>query len=305
MKANQNDVLTAKLYFNAAFPALKVPLQEDPAQVKKFEKINGIVEFRAADDENPVACYMVFLTEDMASKSEAGVRFKTYQGEYPGFVMMADGSKLDTLKVVKFYFKSIPSLLGVFKGNNPLEMLGIVAPLVKNILNPLTLKFTFLMLMLMKTMPNYKPGADQAWEQYLKVKLSLYLITRAMSTANKQGWAPMADWAAKQPDRTYQFRVGATLDKDGKEIYPEIACYLRIKMGKTKAGKGSRQFPFCEFKFSNPDGCLALLTKRYGFVECVERQCVTILGAGDSYSIQFNDVMNKCQNLLIPSKFID
>ena len=55
--------------------------------------INGIVEFRAADDENPVACYMVFLTQEMADKSVQGKRFKVYQGEYPGYIDMADGSK--------------------------------------------------------------------------------------------------------------------------------------------------------------------------------------------------------------------
>ena len=82
MKASDKDVLTAKIYFAAAFPALRVPLEEDPAQVKKFEKVNAVVEFRAADDANPVACYMVFLTEDMAANSAHGKRFKGFQGEY-------------------------------------------------------------------------------------------------------------------------------------------------------------------------------------------------------------------------------
>ena len=207
MKASDKDVLTAKIYFAAAFPALRVPLEEDPAQVKKFEKVNAVVEFRAADDANPVACYMVFLTEDMAAKSAHGKRFKVFQGEYPGYIEMADGSKYDGLKVVKMYFKSIKSLLGVFKGSSPAEMLGIVSPLLKNILNPVTLKFLFLMLTLTKTMPSFTPDKSQPWEQYLKVKLSLYLITRALSTANKLGWPEMADWTIKQPDWTYQFIV--------------------------------------------------------------------------------------------------
>ena len=192
MKASAKDVLTAKIYFSAAFPALRVPLEEDAAQVKKFEKVNAVVEFRAADDENPVACYIVFLTEEMAAKSAHGKRFKVFQGEYPGYIEMADGSKAEDIKVVKMYFKSIKSLLGVFKGSSPLEMLGIVSPLVKNILNPVTMKFLFLMLTLTKTMPTFTPDKSQPWEQYLKVKLSLYLITRALSTANRLGWPEMA-----------------------------------------------------------------------------------------------------------------
>ena len=220
MKASAQDVLTAKIYFAAAFPALRIPLEEDAAQAKKFEKVNAVVEFRAADDANPVACYMVFLTADMAEKAAHEKRFKVFQGEYPGYIEMKDGSKYDGLKVVKMYFKSIPSLLGVFKGSSPVEMLGIVSPLLKNIFNPVTLKFLFLMLTLTKTMPSFNPGTDQPWEQYLKVKLSLFLITRALSTANREGWPEIVDWVKKQPDRTYQFIVGPTLDANGKEIYP-------------------------------------------------------------------------------------
>lgn len=252
MKASAKDVLTAKIYFSAAFPALRVPLEEDAAQVKKFEKVNAVVEFRAADDENPVACYIVFLTEEMAAKSAHGKRFKVFQGEYPGYIEMADGSKAEDIKVVKMYFKSIKSLLGVFKGSSPLEMLGIVSPLVKNILNPVTMKFLFLMLTLTKTMPTFTPDKSQPWEQYLKVKLSLYLITRALSTANRLGWPEMADWTAKQPDRTYQFIVGATKDASGKEIYPEIKAYLRVKNGKTKAGNGERPYPSCSSSSPTP-----------------------------------------------------
>ena len=291
MKASEQDVLTAKIYFAAAFPALRVPLEEDEKQRKKFENVNAVVEFRAADDANPVACYMVFLTEDMAQQSLHEKRFKVFQGEYPGYIEMKDGSKYDGLKVVKMYFKSIPSLLGVFKGSSPVEMLGIVSPLLKNIFNPVTLKFLFLMLTLTKTMPSFTPGTDQP---------SLYLITRALSTANREGWPEIVEWTKKQPDRTYQFIVGATKDANGKEIYPEIKSYLRVKQGRTKAGNGERKYPFVLFKFPDPDGCLAVLTGRYEFVEAVAKGAVTIYGAADSYAVSFNDLMTKCQAMLVP-----
>ena len=151
--ASENDVLVAKLYFTAAFPAMKIPLTEDPAQVKKFAKINAVVQFKAADDVNPIACHIVFLTEEKANeltekaKAEAAnpdevkavPRFKVYQGEYDG--------RYDFCQFVNLQFKSIKSLLGVFKGNSPLEMLGIVAPLLKNITKKATLPFLFLMLL--------------------------------------------------------------------------------------------------------------------------------------------------------------
>ena len=311
--ANKNDVLAAKLYFTAAFPVMKIPLTEDPKQVKKFENINAVVGFKAHDDENPLACHIVFLTESKVEelntklKAEAEEpekvkeykRFKVYQGEYDG--------RLEGVEYINFEFKSIKSLLGVFKGNTPLEMLGIVMPLIKNITKKATLPFLFLMLTLTKMMPSNNPSDKDPWEQYLKVKMSLYMITTAMSKATKFGWEPLVEWTAKQTDRIYQFKVGPTYDKDGKEIYPPIAAYLRVKAGKTKGGRGEyeRKRPFVLFDFTNPDGCLAVLSGRYEFVEAATRGCIAIVGAGDSYAVQFNNLMTKLQNMLIPSKFVD
>ena len=311
--ANKNDVLAAKLYFTAAFPVMKIPLTEDPKQVKKFENINAVVGFKAHDDENPLACHIVFLTESKVEELNAKLkaeaeepekvkeykRFKVYQGEYDG--------RLEGVEYINFEFKSIKSLLGVFKGNTPLEMLGIVMPLIKNITKKATLPFLFLMLTLTKMMPSNNPSDKDPWEHYLKVKMSLYMITTAMSKATKVGWEPLVEWTAKQTDRIYQFKVGATYDKDGKEIYPPIAAYLRVKAGKTKGGRGEyeRKRPFVLFDFTNPDGCLAVLSGRYEFVEAATRGCIAIVGAGDSYAVQFNNLMTKLQNMLIPSKFVD
>ncbi len=300
MKATAQDVLTAKIYFMAAFPALRIPLEEDASFAKKFEKVNAVVEFRAADDENPLACYMVFLTQENADKSVQGKRFKVYQGEYPGNVEMADGTTIQP-QLVKMYFKSIQSLLGVFKGDKTTDMLGILSPLLKNICKGATLKFLFLMLTLTKTMPNYNPEDD--WNKYLKVKLSLSLITRALSSANKLGWPTMADWTLKQPDRTYQFVVGPTKDANGNEIYPGITANLRVKNGKSKATSGLAKYPFVLFKFPNPTGCLKVLDPKNDFVANVENGYVEIVGAGDSYAVQFNTIMTQCQNMLIPAKF--
>ena len=123
-----------------------------------------------------------------------------------------------------------------------------------------------------------------------------------MSRANKLGWEPMTKWTEKQTDRIYQFRVGATRDKDGNELYPEIAAYLRVKAGKTKAGRGeyTRKRPFVLLDFPNPDGCIAVLSGRYEFVQAVEHKCVTVIGSGDSYAVQFNNIMNALQAMLVP-----
>lgn len=304
MTQREQDILTTKIYFMAAFPALRVALEEDEKQKKAFENIDAVVEFKVKDKEEPLSCYMVFLTEKEANKTEEKRRFKVYQGDYPGFIQYADGTKNENLKVSKYYFKSYKSILGVFKGNSPLEMLGIFGPILGGLFKPATLKFLSLMLMLMKTMPNFIPTDKEPFEQYIKVKLSLTLITRALSTANKLGWSTMSEWTSNQPDRTYQFIVGETKDEKGNVIYPEITANLRVKQGKSKSSKGCVKYPFVLFKFPNPDGCIAVLTGRYGFVECVEKGCVEIIGAGDSYAVAFNAIMTQCQNMLVPSKLV-
>lgn len=291
LTANETDLLTAKLFFTAAFPAMKIPLTEDPKHAKKFENINTVVQFKAADAENPIACHMIFLDEAHAAESEEGKRFKVYQGEYSG-----------DLPLINMEFPSIKSLLGVFKGTKPTDMLGIVKPLLKNLFKKGTLPFLFLMLELMKMMPSFVPDSSDPWGQYEKVKMSIYMITTALSQANKLGWKPMTDWTLKQTDRIYQFKIGATKDAAGNELYPPIAAYLRVKGGKSKAGRGeyTRKRPFVLLDFPNPDGCLAVLTGKYEFVEAVEKGCVTIVGSGDSYAVQFNNLMTTLQNMLTP-----
>ncbi|NLA10572.1 MAG: hypothetical protein GX883_00400 [Firmicutes bacterium] len=295
-KASAEDVLAARLFLRAAFPAMRIPLTEDPKFVKKFENLNLVVEFKAKDAENPLAAHLVFLTEERAKAIAEGQRFKVYEGVYSG--------AFGEIKVIRMHFKSIESLLGVFKGNTPLEMMGIVPSVLKNMFTKGFFSFLFLMLSLMKMMPDFVPGVDEPFEQYLKVKMSLYMITTAMSRATKSGYEPMVKWTEKQTDRIYQFKVGPTI-VDGKEIYPEIGAYLRVKYGQTKAGRGvySRKSPFVLLSFPNPAGCIAILSGK-PFVEAVVEGCVEIIGAGDSYAITFNDRMMDIQDKLVPSKFL-
>ncbi len=291
VKTSAEDVLAAKLYFQAAFSAMAIPLNEDPFFAKLFKNFNVVVQFSVEDPENAMACHMIFMDEATAEASESKKRYKVYQGEYTG-----------DMKTIKLHFTSIKSLLGVFKGTKITDQIGIVMPIIKNLTKKETIPFVFLMLSLTKMMPSFDPNIGDPFGQYLKVKMSLYMITTAMSRANKDGWEPMAKWTLRQTDRIYQFKVGATRDSQGNEVYPAIACYLRVKGGKTKAGRGeyTRKRPFVLLDFPTPDGCLAVLNNRYEFVEAVQKGCVSVVGSGDAYAVQFNDLMTKLQSILLP-----
>ena len=84
---------------------------------------------------------------------------------------------------------------------------------------------------------------------------------------------------------------------DGKPDY--IACYLRIKAGKTKSGHGvyERRSPFVLFRFLSLDGALKVLGKEVEFVEGVEKGYVETVGAPE-YAMYLNDFMAVLQGML-------
>lgn len=144
-----------------------------------------------------------------------------------------------------------------------------------------------LLLSLKIMMPNARPKKMD--KKTLKVKLAFYMITTALSQYNKGGDPDMVKWTTKQPDRIYQITVDGT----------DIAAYLRVKAGKSKAGRGvyTRKRPFIHMKFHGIDGALAVLLRDVEFVEGVAKGFVTIEGAPE-YAAQLNDFMQRIQAML-------
>ena len=144
---------------------------------------------------------------------------------------------------------------------------------------------TLLMLKLM--MPNVRPKDDH--KKYLKVKLALYMVSTALSKLNKAGYKQMQEWTSRQPDRIYQLSVEGT----------DIAVYLRVKAGKTKAGRGfyQRKRPFVHMKFANIDSALKILLKDLEFVEAVDQHHIKIEGSPE-YAANINDFMMTIQGLI-------
>ena len=151
----------------------------------------------------------------------------------------------------------------------------------------LLVKVLGLLMALKIMMPNARPK-DPA-KKRLKVKLAFYMITTALSQYNKGGDPDMVKWTSKQPDRIYQITV------DGEEI----AAYLRVKGGKSKAGRGvyERKRPFVHMRFHGVDGALAVLLRDVEFVEGVAKGKVSIEGSPE-YGAQINDFMQRIQAML-------
>ncbi|HSV55874.1 MAG TPA: hypothetical protein VLH39_02045, partial [Magnetospirillaceae bacterium] len=144
-------------------------------------------------------------------------------------------------------------------------------------------------LMIMSPSKRPKDAAGKA----LKVKASLYMITRALSQYNKLGDPEMREFCQRQPDRIYQF----TVENDGDAAF--IACFLRIKVGNSKSGHGvyTQRTPFVHFRFRSVDGAMAVLLKDVEFVKGVEKGYVETIGSPE-YACYLNNYMAILQGML-------
>ena len=256
--ATREDIMTAKLFMNAAFPVLQMLMDEDPKLHGK--KFDHTVQFGAKDGGELICCHLIFKDG----------RLDVIQGP---------AEKPD----IKMTFSSVEKMNGLLKGT------GIYLPRISG---NIIAAFDFLLhyLMGLKVMTN-EPKTDL--EKYLKVKCSLYMICRAMSTYNKLGDPDFHEFCVRQPDRIYQFRV----EDDGD---PEkIACYLRVCRGKSKSGHGvyKKRSPFVLFRFTSIDGALKVLNKEEEFVAAAEKGLVETVGSPE-YACYLNDYMAVIQAMV-------
>lgn len=256
--ATAQDILTAKLFLNAAFPVMQVLMDEDPKLHKKTERFNHIVQFGAKNGDELICCHMIF---------ENG-RVNVVQGP---------AQKAD----LTLTFSAAEKMNALLKG-------GLALPGIRG---NITLLPTVLSLLMGLKIMTAEPKTEQ--EKYLKVKCSLYMICRAMSVYNKLGDPDFHEFCARQPDRIYQFRVE---QDDNPE---KVACYLRVKAGKSKSGHGiyEKRTPFVLFRFTSVDGALKILNKQVEFVEGVEKGYVETVGSPE-YACYLNDYMAILQAML-------
>jgi len=261
MIASPEDLMTAKLFFNAAFPVMQVLIDVDPKLNKKFANFRATVQFGAKDDIEPLFCHLIFDSGKVT-------------------VVQGKADKPD----LTLTFPGVAKMNALLKG-------GLSLPSIKGRLGLLPNVLSLLMGLKIMTKDNAK--LKDLTEKSLKVKCSLYMVTRALSQYNKLGDPDMQEFCQRQPDRIYQFRV----EHDGKPDY--IACYLRIKAGKSKSGHGvyERRSPFVLFRFLSVDGALKVLGREVEFVEGVEKAYVETLGSPE-YACYLNDYMAVLQGML-------
>ena len=263
-QARSREFLRARLFLRAALPCVKVMLDDDPGMAKRFKNVNAVVQFVAKNQPRAVGAFLWFENGDV----------RVEQGFWD-----ADG--LGREPDITFTFGSLEKLCDFFAGKT-------VLPSIRGYNHPALLaKVVQLLLSLKLMLPSANP-TDPA-KRRLKVKLTVYMITTALSQYNKGGDPDMQRWTAKQPDRIYQFSV----EPEG------IAAYLRVRGGQTKAGRGvyQRRRPFVHMRFNGVDGALAVMGKEVEFVEGVRKGMVRIDGSPE-YAANLSDYMMRVQGLL-------
>jgi hypothetical protein len=152
-----------------------------------------------------------------------------------------------------FIFKSAKQLNAFFGGKPAL-------PKIKGLTKVgVLLKVVPLLLGLTLLLPTKIPKDPE--KRRLKVKLLFYMLSSALSQMNKAGDEEFVEFTKKMPDRVIQW----SCLPDGP------FAYLRIKYGKTKAGRGvyTRRRPFIDMQFNGVDAAIQVLTNQVDLVQAI------------------------------------
>ncbi len=225
----------------------------------------------------------------MFTKNMTGVVQFMIKGTETGSHLIFENDTLD----VKQGIHENPTVSFVFKDNKSLNdfFAGKVAfPAIKGLFRlDIVIRTVPLLLALKMLMPDADP--KDPGKRALKVKLLMYMVTTALSQLNKAGAESMVKMTKTSPDRVYQWIV----EGGGP------AAYLRMKAGKTKAGRGvyKRRRPFVLMKFPNIEGAYQVLTSNVALVDAVKKGYVVTEGAME-YSKEIGLHMQYIEELMQP-----
>jgi hypothetical protein len=254
-----NALYASRIFLNAALPLVKV-LSEEKSELKKaFAGKSGIVQVSAMEGAGPEAAKIGthFVVTDGAVKVAPGI-----------------ADRVD----VELAFPSVEALNGFFSGSSK------KLPKIKGAIRHFGLFLAFLrtLLAMAAALGATEAPADPA-EKALLVKLFFYLLTSGISQLNKAGHPEVSKWAKTSPDRVYALAV---LGDD------ELAAYVRVKAGNTKAARGvyERSKPFFTLAFDSADSALATLFGKDEMLAATAAGRIRMLGAPE-YGAMLGDFL--------------
>lgn len=230
---------TNKVFMAGALPLLKTIATDVPELKKKFEGVNAIYQVSAKVNAEDVEA-VHFIVQN----GEWTVKLGEYFGQ----------NKIDG----ELAFSSLEKMNAFMKG----DMSKLPKMKIKSFGK--FIKFMMVLLKMSSLLNIPTPPEDDEELSLLLCKLYFYLLSSGISQLNKMGHPAVHEWAMKSPDRCYQWAV---------EGHPECTAYMRVKAGKTRAGRG-------EYKRSKPFFCMKF--------DCATSALKILLGTGDMFQMTAN-----------------
>lgn len=237
----QEELYSSKIFFNAALPLIKVIANDVPLLKKQFKNVHAVIQVSALDPD--------------AEGGKVGMHYVVNGDEW-----LVHLNVVDPKPHVELEFKSIEAMNAFFKG----KISPATLPKMKGIAKHFGAFKAFLMTLLkMSSVLGASEAPKDEETKALMVKCFFYLLSSGISQLNKMGHEEIHDWTVKSPDRVYAWAV------DG---HPELSAYLRIKAGKSRAGRGEykRAMPFFTLRFDNLDSALGILLGTDDMLEAVK-----------------------------------
>lgn len=259
MAHTKEALYSNKIFLNAALPLVKVIANDVPSLKKKFENVEAVIQVSCLDPE--------------CEAGKQGMHFIVNKGEWEVHTCLTMDPEIE------LEFKSMEALNDFFKGN--ITPAGI--PKIKGLKKAgVLISFVMVLLKMAGLLGATEPPKDEETKELL-VKCYFYLLSSGISQLNKMGHEGIKEWTSKSPDRVYAFAV------DG---YPQVAAYIRIKAGKSRAGRGEykRAMPFFTLRFNNLDSALGILMSIDDMLEST-KQGKLIMDGGPEFGAQIGGFM--------------
>lgn len=257
----QNELYASKIFFNAALPLLKIIATDVPSLKAQFDKITAVLQVSALDPDVEGGKY---ATHFIITEGEWEVKLNSVR-ENPD---------------VELQFKTIEAMNAFFKGKIGPATLPKMVGVIKSFGAFKAMLMTLLKLSALTGAT--QPPKDEETKT-LMVKCFFYLLSSGISQLNKMGHTEIKDWTSKSPDRVYAFAV---------DNHPEVSAFIRIKAGKSRAGRGEykRAMPFFTLRFDSLDSALGTLLGTDDMLEATKAGRL-IMDGGPEFGAQLGGFM--------------
>ena len=259
MAHTKEALYSNKIFLNAALPLVKVIATDVPSLRKKFENAHAVIQVSCLDPD--------------VEGGKVGMHFVVNSGEWLVHTCLTEDPHIE------LEFKSVEALNDFFKGN--ISLGGI--PKIKGLKYAGTLvSFVMVLLKMADLLGATEPPKDEETKELL-VKCYFYLLSSGISQLNKMGHPEIKDWTTKSPDRVYAFAV---------DNYPQVSAFIRIKAGKSRAGRGEykRAMPFFTLRFNNLDSALGILMSIDDMLEATKAGRL-VMDGGPEFGAQIGGFM--------------